>query len=165
MILYCTQAVVFSKSPLECSVPHAQAHDYVRIWLCAAQRVQNTGGPTPLPLSPLEELKRDLRPPVLWQPQSSKVKSGNLLHLPERIANLERFTDLSTGKGGTMARVGGQGWDHGKGGRATVGPWQGWDGKGRTMARVGRQRWDHGKGGTARVGDHGKGGRQGCHRY
>ena len=62
-----------------------------------AQRVQNTSGPTPTPLSPLEQLKHDLCPPVEWQPQSTKVKSGGLLHLPERIASLERCTDLYAG--------------------------------------------------------------------
>ena len=66
---------------------------------CPAQRIQNTGGPTPLPLSPLEQLKHDLNPTVEWQPQSTKVKSGGLLHLPERIASLERCTDIYSGEG------------------------------------------------------------------
>lgn len=60
--------------------------------------MQNTSGPTPPPLSPLEQLRHDLSPPVEWQPQSTKVKSGGLLHLPERIGCLERCTDLYSGK-------------------------------------------------------------------
>lgn len=62
-----------------------------------AQHVHNTSGPTPPPLSPLEQLRHDLSPPVEWQPQSTKVKSGGLLHLPERIGSLERCTDLYSG--------------------------------------------------------------------
>ena len=63
-----------------------------------AERVCNSSGPTPAPLSPLEQLKHDLSPPVEWQTQSTKVKSGGLLHLPERITSLERSTDLYSGK-------------------------------------------------------------------
>lgn len=65
----------------------------------SAQRVQNNSGPTPVPLSALEQLKHDLSPPVVWQSQSAKVKRGGLLHLPERLASLERCTDLYSGRG------------------------------------------------------------------
>ena len=86
-----------------CVCMYMRVYCYVRVSL--AQRVQNTSGPTPLPLSPLEQLKQDLSPPVLWQPQNSRVKSGNLLHLPERIATLERLMEINTGKNGAQLSV------------------------------------------------------------
>ena len=61
------------------------------------QRIQNSGGPTPPPLSPLDQLKQDLSPSTQWQAQSVKVKSGGLLHLPERLMNLEHCMDLYSG--------------------------------------------------------------------
>ena len=81
---------------------HLHEHLLTIARLCAkypsvAERVCNSSGPTPAPLSPLEQLKHDLSPPVEWQIQSTKVKSGGLLHLPERIASLERYTDLYSG--------------------------------------------------------------------
>ncbi|CAI8011903.1 MAP3K12-binding inhibitory protein 1 [Geodia barretti] len=61
------------------------------------QRIQNSGGPTPPPLSPLDQLKQDLSPSTQWHAQSVKVKSGGLLHLPERLTNLEHCMDLYSG--------------------------------------------------------------------
>lgn len=61
------------------------------------QKVRNSGGPTPPPLPPVEQLKRDLTPTTQWQTHNIRLKGGGLLHLPERVANLEHCLDLYSG--------------------------------------------------------------------
>lgn len=66
----------------------------------SAYRVHNTSGPTPLPPSPLSRLKQDLHGKGSTWSRAKPVRGGtssSLLGLPERIANLEKYTNLYEG--------------------------------------------------------------------